>query len=313
MVSAFNPEAAGAFTDDLREYSRELTENFATHVRADPEDQLKPAVSRLLSAAGKRIGLATTSRTETRVHGVAGRPDLGAAVNKLLVGSIELKAPGKGADAHKFRGRDREQFQRFSALPNLVYTDGKAWVLYRNGQPVARVTLPYDPTQDGGTAVNRESAVHLLDLLAAFLGWKPVVPSRLPALAEMLAPLTRLLRNEVLVDVRAGGILADLANEWRQVFYPDADDSTFTDAYAQTLTYALLLARLEGAPSPLTAENAAKELDADHSLLAQALRVLAQPAATDAIGMPVALLERVIDAVDSERLTQGYRDPWLYF
>ena len=41
--------------------------------------------------------------------------------------------------------------------------------------------------------------------------------------------------------------LVQLAKDWRQLLFPDADDARFADAYAQTVTFALLLARSEGA------------------------------------------------------------------
>ena len=174
------------------------------------------------------------------------------------------------------------------------------------------VTLSSDPTRNGGAAVTSADAVALLGLLADFLGWGPVVPSTPRALAALLAPLTRVLRDEVLADVAEHGVTEALATEWRATLFPEADDATFADGYAQTFTYALLLARLEGAASPLNAETAAKELDADHALLAQALRVLGQDATKAAIGMPVGLLERVIGAVDPVKLSKT-KDPWLYF
>jgi hypothetical protein len=64
-----------------------------------------------------------------------------------------------------------------------------------------------------------------------------------------------------------------LANEWRGYFFPDADDNQFADAYAQTVTYALLLARLNGAVK-LDPTDAAKVLDKGNGLLAQTLKIL---------------------------------------
>ena len=93
--------------------------------------------------------------------------------------------------------------------------------------------------------------------------------------------------------------------------FPDADNARFADAYAQTLTYALLLARFNG-ESRLTTDSAARSLDSGHGLLAQTLRVLAQSEARDEIAVAVDLLERVIAAVDPEP-TAERGDPWLYF
>ena len=74
------------------------------------------------------------------------------------------------------------------------------------------------------------------------------MPHQPRRLAEYLAPLTRFLRAEVeaaLSDPTSAAAL--LAGEWRQYFFPEADDGQFADAYAQTVAYALLLARLSGA------------------------------------------------------------------
>lgn len=303
-----------AFRSALETYATGLTANFASATVAQPEDQLKAPVGALLVAAGAAAGRSVLSRTETRVDGVAGRPDLGVDADRLPVGNVELKAPGYGAQPAAFPDkRSREQFERFSALPNLLYTDGREWALYRYGElrgPV--VTLAQSPIAGGAAGITDDDTRSLLDLLGTFLRWEPVVPSSARALAGLLAPLTRALRDEVLADVRSGGVMADLAAEWRATLFPDADDPTFADGYAQTFTYALLLARLEGAPAPLNAEAAARELDADHALLAQALRVLGQNGTREAIGMPVGLIERIVSAVDTAQLQAG-KDPWLYF
>ena len=313
-LAAIDPAVTMAFSDAVRDYATTLTDNFASLTDAQPEDQLKGPVGGLLKAAGKAAGLSIVSRTEARLDGVAGRPDLGVDSNGLPVGNIELKRPGTGARPEKFTDKhSRDQFERFKRIPNLIYTDGREWALYRFGVRVGDVIfLSNDPTHAGAGGITDEDIVHLLDQLGKFLLWEPTVPSTPRALAIMLAPLTRLLRDEVLADVKAEGVMAQLAAEWRATLFPDADDATFADGYAETFTYALLLARLEGAVAPLNAEVAAKKLDSDHALLAQALRVLGQAGTRDAIGMPVGLIERVISVVDAAKISAN-KDPWLYF
>ncbi len=314
-LGAGSPELVAAFWDALRSYADSLTANFTSLTDAQPEDQLKAPVAELIRVAGHLAGQSIVTRTETRVDGVAGRPDLGVDADGLPVGNTELKAPGRGARPERFKDkRSRDQFDRFTRLPNLLYTDGREWALYRSGDLVGDIVkLSSDPTSSGRSGITTDDAASLLNLLGEFLEWEPVVPSSPRALAGVLAPLTRLLRDEVLADVKKKGVMDTLANEWRATLFPDADDATFADGYAQTFTYALLLARLEGAQPPLTAETAAAELDSDHALLAQALRNLGQPGTREAIGLPVGLLERVVGAVDATKLNAGDRDPWLYF
>jgi len=67
------------------------------------------------------------------------------------------------------------------------------------------------------------------------------------AVGRMLAPLCHYAREDVLRAIsNEQSNLAQLAHEWRNYLFPDADNAKFADAYAQTLTYALLLARLNG-------------------------------------------------------------------
>ena len=119
----------GAFEEALRTYADEARAKYAVRVDAQDEDALKSLVGDLLSECGAVWGIETQWRPEARAEGDTGRPDLGITANGLLCGHIELKAPGRGARPEQFRGRDREQWLRFQALPNLIYTDGSDWSL----------------------------------------------------------------------------------------------------------------------------------------------------------------------------------------
>ena len=300
------------FKEVLREFAQGIMRNFQSRIAAQPEDQLKPGVQDVLKAAARSI----QTRTEAHATDVEARPDVGVASNRLLCGFVELKAPGKGARPERFTGADKKQWEKFKALPNLIYTDGNEWAIYRGGKPwpegePAIVRFSGDITTDGADAISDVEAEKLHQLLLAFFSWQPIVPRSPAQLAEMLAPLCHLAREDVLRAVARGDSnLAHLFNEFRQYLFPDASEFKFADAYAQTLTYALLLARLNG-ETRLTTDSAARALDSGHGLLAQTLRVLAQPEARGEIELAVDLLERVITAVVPEQLQGG--DPWLYF
>ncbi|MBA2557723.1 MAG: N-6 DNA methylase, partial [Chloroflexi bacterium] len=100
--------------------------------------------------------------------------------------------------------------------------------------------------------------------------------------------------------------------DWRAFLFPDADDNQFADAYAQTVTYALLLARFSGS-TDLGTEAAARTIARGHALLAQTLRILTDEQARREIEIGIDLLERAIGAVDTEVLKEHHADPWLYF
>lgn len=149
-------------------------------------------------------------------------------------------------------------------------------------------------------------------LLLNFLNWAPLPPATPKALAETLAPLCGLLRkqvNEALQDENSN--LHLLSKNIKENLFPDAEQFEFADIYAQTLTYALLLAKLSGA-SPLTADEAVKKLSSGHALLSSVLQNMAHPAARAEVDTAVSMLERIIDAVEPAKL-QKRGDPWLYF
>ncbi|HVS82994.1 MAG TPA: type ISP restriction/modification enzyme [Pyrinomonadaceae bacterium] len=297
------------FKNAIYAFATSLKTNFSSLMAANPEDQLKGPVQALLGSVAPRV----QTRTEAQVQELGARPDIGVTVRRLLCGHVELKAPGKGARVSRFKGADKAQWEKFKALPNLLYTDGSEWALYRSGELESElVRFNGDVTTEGIAAIHDDDIANLHTLLLDFLSWRPIAPSSPQALAKVLAPLCRLLREDVLTAVsNPESNLAQLANEWRAYLFPDADDARFADAYAQTLTYALLLARLNGEAN-LTTESAAATLDSGHGLLAQALRVLSQPEAREEISTAVDLLERLIGAVEPVKLEKR-GDPWLYF
>ncbi len=300
--------------DALAAFATVVHEKLSSPLKGHPEDQLKGPVSDLLVSLGDALNLRVSTKTESPLPDNLGRPDVGLVIDGVPgAGYIELKSPGTGADPRQFSGHNREQWDKFKQLPNLLYTDGTEWGLYRGGERTGLVTTIGDVPSLGPEAIDEDGATEVANLLRQFLIWEPVIPTSPRALAEVLAPICRLLRDEVKASLlNRDGAISQLARDWRASLFPEADDAQFSDAYAQTLTYALLLARLDGAED-LRAGRAAEALDEEHGLLAEALRLLTDREARSEIETSLELLERIVAAVDSERLAQHHPDPWLYF
>lgn len=299
------------FAARLVAFARSLTANFTSSVVAQPEDQLKAPVKGLLEATLSRPIVA---RSEAQVAGLGGRPDFGVAVDGLLAGYAELKAPGLGARPQRFTDeRNKKQWGKFKTLPNLIYTDGNEWTLLRSGEQVSHVRFSGDVMTDAERAFTEGEAEALERLIQDFLLWQPTAPSSPKALAELLAPLCRMVRDDVAQALQnPDSALSQLARDWRETLFPDADDARFADAYTQTLTYALLLARFSGSEN-VRPERAAETLETGHGLLAQTLLILSDRAARRDVGVGLDVLIRAISAVDPAALGKEGDDPWLYF
>ena len=155
-------------------------------------------------------------------------------------------------------------------------------------------------------------------LLRDFLAWTPILPLDgkdridLKAFAEHMAPLCLMLREDVAEALEnPESPMPASAADWRQLLFPEATDRKFADAYAQTVAFALLLGRSEGA-SPLTLENAQAALAAQHSLLSRALQVLTDHQLRREMSASLDLLLRVVAVVPPGPLAAP-GDPWLYF
>ena len=138
----------------------------------------------------------------------------------------------------------------------------------------------------------------------------------LRAFAKRLAPLCKFLRDDVLeaLDNEASQ-LKHVAQGWRELLFPQADNAQFADAYAQTVTFALLLARSLGAGKDgtgLKPEDARDALQAQHSLLSAALQALTDPQVREELRAGLESLSRLIGAVAPEEIS-GETDPWLFF
>ena len=312
-----------AILRSLRDFGQAVTRKMAQSEPGQPEEQLRSPFETLLRDCSVALGTPAECVGEPSLPDSLGRPDYAVHVGGLLTGYVELKAPNKGADPRNFRGHDRAQFKRFSRIPNLLYTDGNEWAMYRNGErtgPVAR--LAGDVTQAGRQAATREAADAFERLLLDFLSWKPHVATDrsggvdLRRFAEQIAPLCRMLCDDALGELKdPQSHLVSLQRDWRQLLFPDATDKQFADAYAQTVTFALLLGRSEGA-EPLTLRTAQGQLAARHSLLSRALQVLTdvltEGRTSAALTASLDLLLRVIGAVPTKALSSA-EDPWLYF
>jgi hypothetical protein len=108
-------------------------------VTGQPEDQLRAPLVALVKDIGGLIGLLATDTElvgETSLADLMIRPDFAVTRKNALIGFIEVKAPGKGADPTKFaaKSHDRDQGEKLKAQPNLNYTDGNAFSLWRDGK-----------------------------------------------------------------------------------------------------------------------------------------------------------------------------------
>lgn len=283
-----------------------------------PEDQLRAPLEKLIvdlaDAAGFLSGLVSLVG-ETSLASLKTRPDYAVTVNHALVGFIEVKAPGKGADPRKFDkdSHDGKQWEKLKSLPNILYTDGNSFSLWQDGKLIEKVITLDGDIETSGAALKAPAL--LLPLISGFLRWLPQAPTTPKKLAEVSARLCRLLRDEVVETLAEGSEgLTALHADWRHLLFPQADAAQFADGYAQAVTFGLLVARARGIKLAKGIDPAAQELKKANSLIGTALRLLTEDVAVQqSLETSLKTLSCVLDVVDWAKITKSGPEAWLYF
>jgi hypothetical protein len=145
------PTVSSAISAFGAKAKEKLTNPVAT---GQPEDQLRAPFEQLLSDLAKLCNIPKAKVTavgESSLSDLKTRPDYSITVHGALVGFVEIKSPGKGADPRKFKDvHDKAQWEKLHSLPNLIYTDGNSFSLWHDGELVdSVVTLMGDIESSG--------------------------------------------------------------------------------------------------------------------------------------------------------------------
>ncbi|MGP3756166.1 type ISP restriction/modification enzyme [Streptomyces sp. IBSNAI001] len=290
-----------------------------------PEASIRGPLEALLKVVGERHQQHEVSwHDEYSIPDLGVRPDYAVRAGGELTGYIELKRPDLPVDPSTFSKTNKEQWEKLRNLPNVLYSNGTEWRLFRDGQQVGETVWFSGALKSAGSALTPANPAAFDALLKVFLNWKPPAISNVSRLVQHIAPLCRLLRSAVLEqlaaerkssaaedDLRARPFTG-LKNEWRRLLFPTADDATFADGYAQAVTFALLLARSEDILVPDAGlHDIGRSLDADHALMGRALQLLTDNV-NDRFRVTLELLQRTITGVDWPAIRAGNRDAYLH-
>lgn len=275
------------------------------------------------------------------------RPDYAIMVDGVLTGYVELKAPGKNIDPASFakNGHEYRQWQRLRNLPNLLYTNGTEWRLYRYGEPV-QTSSGYEAVHvDGSFTKKGKSFVwrgkwSAPDSLSAFflnfLRWTPISITSADQLVETLAPLAALLRDEMLMSLSAQEKaykaeqakakekgeedsvfpppLVGLRKDWRDTLAPSTSNEEFADSFAQTVVFSLVVALSEKKElSVKMLSSMADRLRSQHGLLGNALGLLTEHLdKKSSLYSALSVIIRVLASASWDDISNGKSDVYLH-
>ncbi|MFJ7968547.1 type ISP restriction/modification enzyme [Streptomyces sp. NPDC096324] len=284
------------------------------------EAAIRRAVETLLVDAAGALGLQAVLHAEVAIAAHRIRPDLAVRIGKLsrnIVGYVELKSPDKSViHPGGLNQRDRRQWEGMAKLPNLIYTNGQTWIMYRSGRQHGETIHLEGDLRTAGVRLRLPVASEAAfeSMLTAFFSWQPHPLTSMREVVAQVAPLCTLLRDAVHDRLDAEARVprhrrpfTDLASNLEVDLFPSTDDrdrrASFADRYAQSVTFALLLASSDIADghgntlSKMSLHEVGRRLGAEHSVMGRALQILTDQVEgefRDSLDM----LVRVIDAID---------------
>lgn len=175
----------------------------------------------------------------------AGNPDFRIWDGKQkIVGYIEAKDLGVDLD----RIEDSEQLKRYlSTFPNVILTNYTEFRLYRNGEPVEKISItrPF-VIKKLSTSPPLENEDKLFELLERFLDFSLPKTYTAKTLAVELAKRTRFLKDEIVSEELKSGTksIQGFYEAFKEFLIAGINEEEFADLYSQTITYGLFAARL---------------------------------------------------------------------
>ncbi|MEA1925382.1 MAG: type ISP restriction/modification enzyme [Candidatus Altiarchaeota archaeon] len=226
------------FQDYLREVKRIYSTNDYT------EHTFRTCFENFIDALGGDFNL---QQEPSRVRGL-GAPDFKAFRGSVKVGYIETKSLGENLDEIL----ETEQLRRYiGGVDNLVLTNYARFILLKRNEIVFDFNLfNLSDLGSSGFSISEEKISTFTDFLESFFGYSLPTISSAKELAVELSRRAKLLKvlakKQLDEDLSGNGGHSSVFDfyEGLKELIKDIDVDDCADAYAQTITYGLFLAKL---------------------------------------------------------------------
>lgn len=297
----------------------------------DLELLIAPRFQRLLEALLPTIARrALHVLPEYRRAGI-GRPDIAfVQAGSPARAFIELKQPYLDLIPDRFAAHNRDQFRRYCNLPVWALCNFRHIQLYRYEELINEADiLPLAAIEPSTSKIVADRLIRRQDIDDFEVVLRTLANARQPIahtavdLARNLAYAARLVRSVVYSQCSKGlnDVTANVRSDFNEVLFARAEaggydpndmDALFSDAFAQTLVFGLLLAR--EASGQEVDQNAHELLDdVAYPLLRGTLRALTLEEVREMLGVAFDVAFDTANSVDPELLSpQMGNDPVLY-
>ncbi|MEM4034606.1 MAG: type ISP restriction/modification enzyme [Candidatus Micrarchaeaceae archaeon] len=321
----------GDFIENKKEYIEYFNEYFDSIKKAYKEGTeytFRTALENLFNAVKPEKSLNVYQEPKKK-KGDEGKPDFKVFKNGLLVGYVETKPIGMNLeeiiDKNSESRETKQLYTYLTVSPTLILSNYTDFVLFQNGTKVKTISL-FD-IRDKTLDANKISEIS--ELFSLFFLTKPQEVKSPESLSVLLANRTKIFRsfvNEVLESNKSSAFKERLVGTgglyelFKETLIEDLKLDEFADAYAQTITFGLLLARLNST-STIDEKTALNFIPKSIGALRELFDTIDIEEIPEDISWIISAIIDILNSVDKKRFdeilsfkkTYDYEDPYVYF
>ena len=258
----------------------------------------RAALSTLVNQINQDYSLISEPKSESAKLKV----DMRGFTKSYKVGYVETKDIGINLD----KVMESEQLSRYmNSIQNLILTNYLEFRLIRDGKTVINARLADKiPSSEKSVKLNLQDVNMLKELIDSFFQYKVPQITRAMDLARYLANKARLLKLLSAEDIKkalenkpSNPSVRDFVMLIRPLLN-DAVASEYVDAYAQTITFGILLAKSMNREKVLTKENASNSIPQSVKIIRRILLNILDPELPRDIGWVIDDIFDIVNASD---------------
>ncbi len=308
----------------FEDYFKDIKKNYKIGTEYTPRTPLENMLNAI-----KKDNVIRVIQERKKEKGDKGKPDFKIERNGLLVGYIETKPIGTNLDEivdKNSTSRETKQLYAYLTVsPNLILTNYTDFILFKDGKHV-RTEAPFKIKDKNVESSRIRKALELFNLFFLF---RPQAIKSPEKLSILLAERTKIFKdfiNEVISGntsspfrerlISTDGLYALL----KETLIDDLSLDEFADAYAQTITYGLFLARLNS-DGQIDEKTALNFIPKSVGALRELFKTIEIEEIPQNIGWIIEAIIEILNSIDKKQFseilsfkkTYDYEDPYVYF
>ncbi|GAA7296126.1 DNA methyltransferase [Helicobacter pylori] len=243
------------------------------------------------------------------------QPDFRVSFQGLNIGYIENKRAGSALD----KLLKDDQIRKYLELnPNLMLTDylNFMWVgKDENNAPLIKKEISIASLDELSKPPKKQTERDLIELFKSFFNYEPAPITNAKDFATHLSAPTKYLKD-ALIKYQEKAQVSSIFNNFKEYLYEELSFEDFSDAFAQTLTYSLFLAKLNHPFEEINLDNVRSSIPKNFAVIREMADFLKKLDEIQEIQWLLNEILSSINHVDMDSILKDLnddKDPYLHF